>query len=333
MATPTQLLKRLSAEYPNAWANAEYLRKGKGQPDLGDWPPWCWLPLAGWYSVLSAHFNTDRLNIGQQKDLSALAAAGAWRYSKGIYRYSPEIFEAVYCSPPKGDMPAGMLKRLPEWCVYIEVPPQLVGNYKYLDHDFFGFFAHLEEDANTGGEEFRILVLGEDGWTHNAIVHMGPHTITEGVEKAGAVSFQVAEQAKIALPGDAAKKEAVGRWAADIYGLVSLALYLCADEADIASPKTAPPKGGRAKLKKGHTPLVEAPKVNIYQVGETLARQIREVETRERGPVGERAAPRPHLRRGHWHHYWTGPRKPQEGQKQKLTVHFIMPALVGGKGE
>lgn len=50
--------------------------------------------------------------------------------------------------------------------------------------------------------------------------------------------------------------------------------------------------------------------MTYHLVMATLSRQIHEAEAIERGPVGERLAPRPYLRRGHWHHYWTGPRKP-----------------------
>lgn len=37
-----------------------------------------------------------------------------------------------------------------------------------------------------------------------------------------------------------------------------------------------------------------------------------------------------HLRRGHWHGYWTGPRKGEA--PQKFILHWIHPLIAGGNG-
>jgi hypothetical protein len=48
------------------------------------------------------------------------------------------------------------------------------------------------------------------------------------------------------------------------------------------------------------------------------------IESEDRG--GTHASPRPHVRRAHWHTYWTGPRK--DPQKRKPVLKWLSPILV-----
>lgn len=47
--------------------------------------------------------------------------------------------------------------------------------------------------------------------------------------------------------------------------------------------------------------------------------------------VNGRTPPRPHLRRGHWHHYWTGPKICPESRN--LVLRWVAPVAVGGADE
>jgi len=53
-------------------------------------------------------------------------------------------------------------------------------------------------------------------------------------------------------------------------------------------------------------------------------------DTPEAGGEGkQRSSPRAHVRRAHWHGYWTGPR---DGE-QKFVLKWLSPVLVGGGEE
>ena len=84
-------------------------------------------------------------------DVGRLAALGSWRVTQGVYRFDQDLYEAVRGTPIESDLPAEILYRLPEWCVYVKTP-NMPGVHLQ------GFFAHLEWDANTGRHELRLLL-------------------------------------------------------------------------------------------------------------------------------------------------------------------------------
>lgn len=98
--------------------------RGKGLPE---WPPWCFMPMAGWYAVVCQD-NFEQLLPGQRlplhliADVARLAAIGTWRYSQGVYRFDANLLTAITATVLKGDVPSTVLYRLPEWSLYIETP-------------------------------------------------------------------------------------------------------------------------------------------------------------------------------------------------------------------
>lgn len=119
--------------------------------------------------------------------------------------------------------------------------------------------------------------------------------------------------------------------------LCQLILYLQSDNADLQSRpgKSTSSKGKR----KGASKLAKPPKVIDvgYHVGRVLrryaAQQAEQKEAREeekKEPGAPRAKTRPHTRRAHWHHFWTGPRSDPDQRKKILRwVHpiFVNPQL------
>ena len=48
---PGNFLHSFSRLYPNVWKQVDDFRASR--KDLGDWPEWCFLPLAGTYAIVS----------------------------------------------------------------------------------------------------------------------------------------------------------------------------------------------------------------------------------------------------------------------------------------
>lgn len=73
--------------------------------------------------------------------------------------------------------------------------------------------------------------------------------------------------------------------------------------------------------------------VKNYEVGYRVGALLRKgAAARYRSSAADGESGRtviPHLRRAHWHHYWTGPKSDPE--KRELVVRWIHPVLVGGK--
>jgi len=304
--------------YPRAWKLVEDFREQRGKA-LPDWPDWCFLPVSGWYAIVSERFGADRLPPEAIPDVGSLAALGTWRYSQGIYRFDPDLFAALTKTELTGDVPADVLLRLPEWCVYIETP-----GYEFEQGEVLhGFFAHMESDANNNRIELRLL-LDYSGGLRPFPLHIGPWPLAEAVHKALVETLlqATAAGAPAKVPSIDAE-QGLARW---LTPLLSLLLYLCSDEPEIgerAEPKPQHPKPTRVK---GGWRLFPAARPRIWPVGIEIGQTLR--ATLARGDA-ERKGPRPHLRRAHWHGFWSGPR---DGER-RFQYKWLAPIVVGSVPE
>ena len=63
----------------------------------------------------------------------------------------------------------------------------------------------------------------------------------------------------------------------------------------------------------------------LWDIGLKIGEQLRNAQSAERGPAGERFSPAPHLRRAHWHTYRVGP------GRMESRLRWLSPTLVGHK--
>ena len=103
-----------------AWRQADQFRSDRGKSGLPAWPSSCYLPMAAWYAIVSG--GKGPLPLDRIGDVGRLAALRSWRVTQGVYRFDQDLYEAVRSTPLEGDLPAAILYRLPEWCVYVEPP-------------------------------------------------------------------------------------------------------------------------------------------------------------------------------------------------------------------
>lgn len=116
--------------------------------------------------------------------------------------------------------------------------------------------------------------------------------------------------------------------------VLALTLFLSAENSEKSIVKRSPAsasskptdKKAERKQKKPHKPI-ETYDVAVREV--SLLRKEHMVRERTSFPTAslERSPVRPHMRKAHWHHYWTGKRGTPD---RKLVLRFLMPTLVGG---
>lgn len=309
---PIQNLNAAIRQYPETGRLVDEFRAGRGK-GLPNWPDWCFLPMAAWYAIVSAGNKVDALPPHLSGDVARLAALGTWRYSQGIYQIDQDLMSALMDSPISGDLPSDVLYRLPEWCIYIETPGQ-----KWLGDELYGFWAHMEWDANTGRTELRFLLDCEKNLI-GLPLHVGAWTITEAVDRAISEAVKQAQIAGITLT---AAPDDVQSMAAQINPLISILLYLCSEEPEIddtREPGISPARPNPRKTKNGWR-LFPADKPKIWAVGATIGAQLRHAAA---GDQTDRTV-KTHLRRGHWHGFWTGPR---QGER-KFIYRWISPLVV-----
>jgi hypothetical protein len=314
---PEVYLSRITQQYPKFWRDFEMLIAKRGR-ELPKWPDWCYCPMAGAYAVVS---RGEQLPLEQAPAVAAMAALAAWRRTKGIYRFDDTLLDEIWATPVRGDLPIEILHRLPEWCVYIDLANQ--------GRPMAGFFAHLEWDVGKEREELRLLI-DEDGDKALAVpLHLGAGGIEKSLEAAAnaatkqAIDFGCEDQ----VVSDIARlREA----APMIEPLVSLVLYLCAANADVTRRSRAkePPVTKRSKPNKKEAGASVTTHWDVgVRVGAALRASI-EARRDEGTDGGTHASPRAHVRRAHWHTYWTGPRT-----ASTALLKWLSPILVGAEDE
>ena len=311
--------------YPKAWSMADDFRKDRGK-DLPDWPGWCYLPLGGWYTIVCAHKGVSRLDAPDLTDMALLAALGAWRYTQGVYSFHPALYYALVDTVPSGEMPVEVLLRLPEWCVYVESP----GMFGKLTD---GFFAFLEHDANNSRKELRLIAAKDSGYEPLIPIHLGPWTVTEGIDRARQESAKYTTDQTQRFLTD----KGVELLAKLAFPMFSLLLYLCSDEPEVEgdTPGTSPQHPRPVKTKMGWR-LFPPESPHLWRIGEGIGEKLQRATGahHEPPPGAESTTRRAHIRRAHWHGYWTGqikpkPDAPEEKQRRRFSYRWLHPMLVG----
>ena len=330
---PKKALEYYSRVYPAAWKSVDKFRADRGK-DLPFWPEWCFMPLAGAYTIVSQKAESQGIEIAGVdgpplvNDVGVIGALAAWRVTQGVYRFDPDVYQAVIDTPITGDLPHEVLFNLPEWCIYIETP-----GLKFFNRPTAGFFAHLEYDANDGRKELRLVIdqtkEGEHPVLRSNMLHLGPWPLLESVEKA----MQEAERIAKDMIGPKAPTFSPGvaeHVHGDYASMVSLLLYICSVNGEIGDGDRKPVRPRSKKTKKGLR-MFPPQQVSVWDVGIRMGATLR--RAREYTPTGspgtggtkEKSRPRSHVRRAHWHGYWTGPR---DGE-QMFVLKWLSPILIG----
>lgn len=303
--------------YPHAWEQMASFREAKGSAALGDWPNWCWVPLAGAMAVITK--GRDELAVECAGDVGRVGALAAWRQTQGIYQIDDTLLGALWNTTLDGEIPVDVLYRLPEWCVYVPTPGRAIGPLVLA-----GFFAHLEHDMNDGRTELRLLLdVNADGTA--TLIPIPLHVWVAGGLAAAAGRARAEAEFQARAHGVTGADAAVLEQAAlDCAPLVSLVLYLCSTAAEMRDAKGGDrtPRRPRAET----TRAANAP--TVWETGFRLGPALRVALECAQAPVGDgtHASPRPHIRRAHWHGFWSGPR---DATKRVLDLLWLPPIPVG----
>jgi hypothetical protein len=309
----------LARRHPLAWQQIEGIRKDR--KELGDWPQWCFAPLAASYAVVSQ--GQARISPIEGLDVSRVGALSAWRMTQGIYAFDADLLDALWQTPVEGEIPLDVLYRLPEWCVYVPTPGRSVAEFPLA-----GFFAHLEYDANDHRTELRLLL---DTDTPDGLVPIPLHVWVPGGLAAAVGRFAEEAQFQARLRDefrDLAPKlmEAGTETARACEPLVSLVLYLCSRNAEIADAKGRDIAPGRSRVQRAKDGReLPAAGTVVWETGYRIGAALRAAQAAASegdGDSGRSVAP--HVRRAHWHHYWTGPK-----DQQASELRWLSPMLVG----
>lgn len=351
-----------SRHYRDVWKTIAMLRRELAE--RYEWPSWCWLPMAP--VIVSALDSTYDLFKQKMNDVASFVnflssvvdiyVLSAWRVGQGIYRFDPDLYQALLRSDIDSSIPTNVLFRLPEYGIYVETPGMMINGER--SHGFFvALSSTMVPKAKRGASQTeKSSELGE-----NSLFMVFDIEKTNGVRKLSQMAYLRLEKPTL---GEAIEdtfsvdneqnawnemsRKLLMAYRDSFYGskiimaLANLLLYLCSEQPDVmhhqGDPSLRPQRASPIKTKDGprwippHAPT-------RWEVGLRMGAQLRLArEARERSagvPMGDgeevlrrRASPRPHLRRAHWHGYWLGGRQSPD---RRFVLRWIPPVMVNAR--
>jgi len=226
------------------------------------WPENVFLPLEEWYRLLK------KVSPDEIAKISEMSIKAPYRFTRSIYRFDETLLDALLSTQLKGDIPAELLTRLPEWTIYMDIDD---GVYASLD---YVLSADYEMELRVWSNDIPIMLP------------LGPWTVSEGLSKflnhigaAAALPPSIVEQAQ----------HMMSRY-------LPLIMYICSDGVEYSGDQR-PSHPAPVRTRRDGWKLFPATRDRVWRLGEKSGRVIRE----SRGSLGSRKGPAPHIRRAHWH--------------------------------
>ena len=309
--------KNVLSDYPTAH-DIYALFKRDTKSFGSDWPDWCPLPMAATYAILTQDAQSEAqarsiIKSSQRENaLPILTAALIWSNDKIIIKYDETLQDDLMRQPLNDKIPIEALMQLPYNCVYIDVS-LVICNERTI-----GFFAWMEYDINAKMPELRILYLKPDNNCISIPIPLSGGTLDDSFHFLS-VSATVRGETDYTIPQI---RRAFASSQKAITSSINLILYLIAHNADYpAEAKTAEK---RARYANGNVK-----RATVWDIGTRIGAAMRKSKASEsvehrRSEINlQRNSPRPHTRRAHWHHYWTG-----QGDDKKLIIKWLPPISV-----
>lgn len=260
-----------------------------------------------------------------------------WEGSKQVYRINDALWDEAALDDAS-EIPSSVFKMMPYGCIFIqhreEVSMQLDKGWRNI-HEREGYFCWLDGDvlsigfldaarrAEIGGMKYRddntsMVVQKYDLEDYKTLGDI----LMERRERETAVIRQDASR-WLPISADSIEMAALElAHASRLNQVLGSLMYISSKEADVRTvyvPQRNPPRKSRQT------------DCTVHDVGFRIAPQLAEVrryraaEGHVTRKTGRNVAP--HVRRAHWHGYWTGPRENPTG----LEIKWIAPVVVNGQ--
>lgn len=273
-------------------------------------PEWSLLPLAECIEMLDACVPPT----STKKMLAVVAMAnnvsclGQWRLTQDVVRFDPTLKSALLATPipPEMALPSELFFRAGSWCQYIE----------HETDEYSGFFWAIDPGERNGDAELRVWWQKKGApEIVSTMLHLDEKTVEEAIGKSEQLAEKYAEQFRIA-----------GATRSENYNIMSdalnLILYLCAQNAEYDPEQGRPSRSSPKKVKRGIR-FFPADKPKIWSVGKQTGNRLKQ---EQRETAHRKDSVRPHIRRAHWHGFWSGP---MTGER-KFEIKWLPPIFVGG---
>lgn len=316
--TPLKMVRNWEKTIPGIYAQLDSLRDAKADGEIW-WPDHCSLPINAVHTYL-----VDTLGLSKEKAAEVAAeitACWTWRQNKIVYSFDPELVlalaEQVRDIQDEEKLPFDLLLHFPFPCIYVKTPNLI----EHID----GFFAWVEYDVNRKANELRVQMVAKDYmWSIPMVMHMIPGgSINEWVADTLKTTQEVSGRDDLV---DFDRNPGLAPQISVMLICIEMLLYITAVNADIVDVQpTAAPRPRPCGTIQDKASEVRQ-KVVGMRVGSVL-RRASQARTEDGNEATGRTV-RPHARRGHWHHYWTGP---MDGDRE-LILKWTAPTFIHPEG-
>ena len=317
--TPLKLVRLWPKMMPGCYDSLDNL-KGVKTEGRESWPDYCELPINAAFTYL---IEAGLQEVEASAGAAELTACYLWRKNKIIYSFDEELAATLADQAKETEetdmLPSELLLHPPYPIIYIKASG--------LQKQYDGFFYWVDYDVSYKTTELRLQWVTQTfDSSYGLVVHLIPGAT---VHDCIAGTFQRMKESvqQLSMVEDQAMVMLNKVMTEQVFTALQLVLYLSASNADIREdpPEVFIPDSERGKK----TVRIEdkAREIKPYPVGVRIgaalqkAKQSPAVQSADSGPG---SAKRPHSRRGHWHHYWTGPR----AGDRKLILKWTAPTFI-----
>ena len=296
--------------------------------DKMHWSDHCILPIAAGMAV-AGEIGLDQAAFGYK-----ISAMYAWRKYKEIYSFDSDLVDLLFeQADDEMDIPIDILKQMPYPCIFVQ--------YKNR-----GFFAHFEHDVNNRQFEFRFWDTAEGDAGFPVIIHIEEDcTIKEALDKTLAEAKKNIAVRNLSTDYDYVLESGQSLVVEHAAKLLQLILYICADNSEKEEnpeQKTVTRRNPESERK----PKDTFREIRKWDVGFRIGSSIRRMKSKSADagnsdnqenteesadPITRKSSrTSPHARRGHWHHFWIGPK---DSSGRQLILKWIAPIFINGSDD
>lgn len=314
---PLKLTQMVAEKFPHCWEILEKIRNDES----ADWDKQrCYVPIRECMLLLDTS-SIKSAYIGQ-----IMAATASWRLHKQVYQFTPEMEEMLMKQNDNKDIivPVDVFDNLPYQCIYIKLNQ---------NDEYDGFFVHFDDNTTAKRLELRLLFLDKNNdWKALFLFIEKGKTLKDNIINILEENERIKRASHIKL--SSSKEDLIQNYIDMIGPYLQLILYICAENKEIEEN----PKQKKITKKPKNKNFIKDKyrEVQIWDLGLQTTEAIRkynkshstfhhDTEDTDIHTTGNGTPKRPHSRRGHWHHYWTGAKGTQE---RKLVLKWVAPTFI-----
>lgn len=295
--------------------------------------PYCPLPVDEvqkryrGYAEMEAdgYFDEDRPRVIKDRldSMQIVVPVYLWDKYRQVYIFDKDLLDALWEQVTQTSetdvLPNELLARMPYPSIYIKFAN--TNGVAYYDKDYNaidGFLATMDYSSKHKVPYLRLTVIYENNLPKiDGILLFPDKTIGECISD----TMKYIGKADVAELAAKSVNNSLTMLA------IQCLLYIQAANADIQSRPSAKKKAKKQKAK--------APKqIKVHDVGVKVGKTLRvgssnkQAVTKEYAKSDQSSPKSPHIRRGHWHHYWKGA---HDSDERKLILKWTAPTFVNSE--